>query len=43
MRSRVSSDQPAVGGTRRAMAQMKPAGTVNLAGLTALAPTRWSE
>src|SRR4029077_9148584 len=29
MRSRVCSDQPAAGGTRRAMAQMKPASTLD--------------
>ena len=35
--SRVSSDQPAVGGTRRAMAQMKPASSRTIAAVTTLA------
>src|SRR6266481_3714244 len=37
MRSRVSSDQPAAGGTRRAMAQMKPASSRAIAAVTTLA------
>jgi hypothetical protein len=37
MRSRVSSDQPAVGGTRRAMAQMKPTSSRAIAAVTTLA------
>ena len=37
MRSRVCSDQPAAGGTRRAMAQMKPASSRAIAPVTTLA------
>ena len=37
MRSRVSCDQPAADGTRRAMAQMKPASSRAIAAVTTLA------
>jgi hypothetical protein len=37
MRSRVSSDQPAAGGTRPAIAQMKPASSRAIAAVTTLA------
>src|ERR1700739_4000226 len=37
MRSHVCSDQPAAGGTRRAMAQMKPASSRAIAAVTTLA------